>query len=81
MLLTAKSISDLEMFLMQDLFLFLEVQNSPKQGLQCLITTMFLPLGAVWDSIPIPKKETVGIPNAVETWPRPLSVAREYLQA
>ena len=47
MLLTAKSISDLEIFLMQDLFLSLVVQDSPKQGLQCLITTIFLPLGAV----------------------------------
>lgn len=47
MLLTAKSISDLEIFLMQDIFLFWVVQESPKQGLQCLITTLFFPLGAV----------------------------------
>ena len=81
MLLIAKSKSDLEISLMHFLSLFCHVQEPPLQGLQYLITTLFLPIGAVLDSTPTPKKETVGIPNAVETWPRPLSVAKENLQA
>ena len=51
---------------MHEILLLIFSQSFPLHGLQCLIISVFLPIGPVLSGYPTPKNEIVGSPKAAD---------------